>query len=148
MPTRATPFALVYGAKFLLLVEVEIPSLWVPLRGLIIDDENRISKLQELELLDERWQVAFNHLQAYQKRMSKSYNKKVHPWDFQLGDLILRENFKNQQQWIQKGKFELNWLGPYIIIEVFGSSAYQLSIAEGEKLKEPINALHLKRFYS
>ncbi len=80
--------------------------------------------------------------------MSKSYNKKVHPRDFQVGDLVLREMPKNQQQRTQKGKFEPNWLGPYIITEVFGSGAYQLSTTEGEKLKEPINALHLKRFYN
>ena len=80
--------------------------------------------------------------------MSKSYNKKVRPRDFQLGDLVLRENPKNQQQRIQKGKFEPNWLGPYVITEVFGSGAYQLSTTEGEKLKEPIDTLHLKRFYS
>ena len=47
--------------------------------------------------------------------MSRSYNKKVKPRDFQLGDLVLRENPKNQQQWVQKGKFEPNWLGPYIV---------------------------------
>ena len=148
MPTGATPFALVYGAEVVLPIEVEIPSLQVSLRGLITDDENRISKLQELELLDERRQVAFNHLRAYQKWISKSYNKKVRPWDFQFGDLVLREKPKNRQQRIQKGKFKPNWLGPYIITEVFGSSAYQLSTTEGEKLKEPINALHLKRLYS
>ena len=118
------PFALFYGVEAMLPIKVEIPSLWVSLRGLIIDDENRISWLQELEILDEHRQVAFNHLQAYQKRMSKSYNKKVHPWDFQLGDLILRENPKNQQQQIQKGKFKPNWLGPYIFTKVFGSGAY------------------------
>ena len=148
MQIGATPFALVYGVEAVLPIEVEIPSLQVSLRGLITNEENRISRLQELELLDERRQVAFNHLRAYQKRMSKSYNKKVCPRDFQLGDLVLRENPKNQQQRIQKGKFEPNWLGPYIITKVFGSSAYQLSTIEGEKLKELINALHLKRFYS
>ena len=80
--------------------------------------------------------------------MSRSYNKKVKPCDFQLGDLILRENLKNQQQHVQKGKFKQNWLVPYIVTTVFGSSAYYLSIAEGEVLKEPINTLHLKYFYS
>ena len=62
MPTGATPFALVYGLEFVLPIEVEIPSLRVSLRGLITDDENRISQLQELELLDECRKVAFNHL--------------------------------------------------------------------------------------
>ena len=118
------------------------------MKGLITDDDYRISQLQELVLLDERRQVACDHLRAYQQRMSRSYNKKVKPCSFELGDLILRENPKNQQQRTQKGKFEPNWLGPYIITAVYGSGAYQLSTTEGEVLKEPINTLHLKRFYS
>ena len=118
------------------------------MKGLIIDDDYIISRLQELVLLDERRQVACDHLRAYQQRMSRSYNKRVKPRSFELGDLVLRENPKSQQQQIQKGKFEPNWLGPYIITVVFGSGAYQLSTAEGEVLKEPVNTLHLKRFYS
>ena len=144
----ATPFALVYGADVLLPIEVKIPTLWISMKGLITDDDYRISKLQELVLLDEHWQVACDHLQAYQQRMSWSYNKTVKPHSFQLGDLVLRENPKNQQQRTQKGKFEPNWLGPYIIIAVFGSGAYQLSTLKGEVLKEPINTLHLNQFYS
>ena len=118
------------------------------MKGLITDDDYRISWLQELVLLDERRQVACDHLRVYQQRMSRSYNKKVKPGSFELGDLVLRENPKNQQQRTQKGKFEPNWLGPYIITAVYGSGAYQLSTTEGEVLKEPINTLHLKRFYS
>ena len=118
------------------------------MKGLITDDDYRISWLQELVLLDEHRQVACDNLRAYQQRMSRSYNKKVNPRSFQLGDLVLRENPKNQQQRTQKGKFEPNWLGPYIITAVFGSGEYQLSTAKGEVLKEPVNTLHLKRFYS
>ena len=90
-PTGATPFSLVYGADAMLPIEVEIPTLRVSLKNLITDEDIRISQLQELELLCERQQVAFDHLRAYQKRMSKSYNKKVRPREFQVGDLILRE---------------------------------------------------------
>ena len=53
MPTGATSFSLVYGVEAVLPIEGEIPSLRVSLMGLISDDENRISRLQELELLDE-----------------------------------------------------------------------------------------------
>ena len=142
------PFALVYGADVVVPIEVEIPTLWISMKGLITNNEYRISWLEELVLLDEHRQVACDHLRAYQQRMSQSYNKKVKTRSFELGDLVLRENPKNQQQWTQKGKFEPNWLGPYIITAVYGSGAYQLLTAEGEVLKEPINTLHLKRFYS
>ena len=61
---------------------------------------------------------------------------------------MLRENPKNQQHREHKGKFEPNWLGPYIITIVFGFGAYQLSTSEGKKPAEPINVLHLKKFYA
>lgn len=94
-PTRATPFSLVYGSKVVLAIEVEIPSFRVCLQGLVTDEDYKTSRLQELELLDERRQVAFDHLRAYQKRTSRGYNKKVRQRKFQVGDLVLRENPKN-----------------------------------------------------
>ena len=51
------PFSLVYGVDDVLPIEVEIPTLRISMKGLITDDDYRISQLQELELLDERWQV-------------------------------------------------------------------------------------------
>lgn len=76
-PTGATPFSLVYGSKEVLPIEVEIPSLRVSLQGLVTDEDYRMSRLQERELLDELRQVEFDHLRVYQKRMSRGYNKKV-----------------------------------------------------------------------
>ena len=64
--------------------------------------------------------------------MSQRYNKKVHSREFQVGELILRENPKNQQNRAQKGMLELDWLGPYILITSFGFSACQLSMPEGD----------------
>lgn len=55
-PTGATPYSLVYRFEALLPIEVEFPSLQVSLKGLILDDDYRVSRLQELELLNERRQ--------------------------------------------------------------------------------------------
>lgn len=48
----------------------------------------------------------------------------------------------------EKGKFSPNWLGPYIVIEVYGSGAYKIEDVEGTPLKESINAMHLRRYYA
>ena len=89
------PFSLVYEVDVVLPIEVKIPTLRISMKGLITDEDYKIAQLQELELLNECWQVAYDHLRTYQKHMSKSYNKKVKPCDFQLDDLVLRENPKN-----------------------------------------------------
>ena len=57
-----TPFALVYGVDVVLLIEVEIPTLRISMKYLITNEDYRISWLQELELLEECWQVACDHL--------------------------------------------------------------------------------------
>ena len=80
--------------------------------------------------------------------MSKGYNKLVKPQKFQVGDLILKENTKNKPNREQKGKFDPKQLGPYVITATFGTRAYQLATPEGDGLPDPINTLHLKRFYA
>lgn len=147
-PTGATPYSLVYGSEAKLPIEVEIPSLRVSLRNLISDEDYKVSRLHDLELLDERRQTAFDHLRAYQQLMCRSYNHRVRSHTFEVGDLVLKENPKNQQDREKRGKFEPNWLGPYIITAVYGLGAYQLATPEGEPLEDPINSIHLRRFYA
>ncbi|GLJ50601.1 hypothetical protein SUGI_1078000 [Cryptomeria japonica] len=67
-PTGATPYSLVYDTEAILPIKVELPSLRVSLQNIISDEDYRVSCLQELELLDEQRQTAFNHLKAYQQR--------------------------------------------------------------------------------
>lgn len=54
MPTGATPFSLVYGAKAVMPLELEILSLKVQLQGLILDEEDRQARLDQLTILDEQ----------------------------------------------------------------------------------------------
>lgn len=79
--------------------------------------------------------------------MCKSYNHKVIPKAFKVGDLILKENPNNQQD-REKGNFEPNWSGPFVIIVAYGLEAYQLSTSKGDVLDEPTNSIHLKKFYT
>lgn len=118
------------------------------MHGLIPEEEQRVSRLQELELIQERRQNAIDHLKVYQQRMARSYNNKVKPCIFQIGDIVLRENPRNQQDREKKGKFEPNWLGPFVIVATYGSGAYKLSTLEGDWFDEPINSIHLKKLYA
>lgn len=147
-PTGATPFALVFISKAIMPIKVEIPSLWVSLKGLIDDEEYRQSQLHELEMLEECKHNALNHLQAYQNRLCCSYNKRVMVRKFDIGDFVLMQNPKNQSDREKLGKFEPNWLGPYIITSSFNYGSYQLATLDDEQLTEPINNLHLRKFYA
>ncbi|KAH9292039.1 hypothetical protein KI387_042773, partial [Taxus chinensis] len=72
------------------------------------------------------------------------YNKHIIHQEFDVGDLVLKENQKNTiKDREKKGKFEANWLGPYVVIAKYGSGAYKLAYSDGEELPEPMNAMHL-----
>lgn len=56
--------------------------------------------------------------------------RRSNPKEFNIGDLVLKENIKkiaaNDEA---KGKFEPNWIGPFVVIEATGS--YKLSSMDG-----------------
>lgn len=52
--TSATLYSLVYGIKAIFPIEVEFPSLRISLKNIIYDEDHRVVRLQELELLDEK----------------------------------------------------------------------------------------------
>ena len=111
--TRATPYSLVYGMEAVLPVEIEIGSLRVALEHQISEIEWAQSHYDQLSLLDERRLRAADHVQAYQRKMTRAFRKRVRPRKFQKGDLVLKvlRGLINDP----RGKFRPNWSGPYVI---------------------------------
>lgn len=64
--TGATPYSHIYCTEAILPIEIKIPSLRVSLQNVVDDENYRVSRLHELEMLDERRQATLTHLQAYQ----------------------------------------------------------------------------------
>ncbi|KAH9309906.1 hypothetical protein KI387_037817, partial [Taxus chinensis] len=53
-PTGVTPYSLVFGKKSIIPLEIELPSLRISLQDYLDKDEDyRVARLAELELLDE-----------------------------------------------------------------------------------------------
>jgi len=68
--------------------------------------------------LDEKRIHAIEHQRLYHANLKIAYDKKVKPKSFQVGDLVLKENInKTTTNDEVKGKFEPNWLDPYIVVE-------------------------------
>ena len=84
----------------------------------------------------------------YQQRIKRAYGKKMVAKEFEVGDMVLHENVSNTTTKDElKRKFEPNWVGPYIITEVFDRGAYRLSTLDGDVVKNPINARNLKKYH-
>ena len=54
------------------------------------ESEHREALLTQLELLDERHLRAAEHVQVYQNRLSKFYQKKVMERKFKIGDMVVK----------------------------------------------------------
>ena len=103
-------------------MEVVIPTkIGLPtVRTATPESENVESVVRELDISDELREAAAIRIASYQRRLANSYNKRVKPRVFQLGDLVLRKVFENTAD-PTIGKFQPNWEGPYVITRPRGS---------------------------
>ncbi|RDY08029.1 hypothetical protein CR513_07785, partial [Mucuna pruriens] len=141
----ATPYSLVYGTKAVLPIEVEIPSLRV-LAEVELEEAEWIQQwLDQLNMIDEKRLNALCHSQLYQKRIKKTFDKKVRPRIFKEGDMVLKKILSNTKD--QRGKWTPKYEGPYIVKHAFLGGALILTNVEGHDLKHPINADAVKEFF-
>ena len=96
--------------------------------------------------MDERRLRAADHVQAYQRKMTRAFRKRVKPRKFQKGDLVLKvlRGLINDP----RGKFKPNWSGPYVIRDLTQEGAAWLTDLDGNQFTELVNADQLKRFYA
>ena len=64
-------------------------------------------------MMDEKKLKALYHIQGYQMRLRKAFDKKVRTRDLNLGDLVLKEIRALIQE--TNVKFKQNWASIYII---------------------------------
>ena len=135
--TGATPYSLVYGMEAVLAVEIEMGSLRVELGHKIFETDWARSRYDQLSLLDERRLRAVDHVQAYQRKMTRAFRKRVKPRKFQKGDLVLKvlRGLINDP----RGKFRPNWSGPYVIRDLTQEGAAWLTDLDGNQFTEPVN---------
>ncbi|XP_020256137.1 uncharacterized protein LOC109833018 [Asparagus officinalis] len=110
-------------------------------------EESHHRRLEELEALDEKRLLAQQHIELYQARISRAFDKKVRYRTFKEGDLVLtvrRPMILNSKK---KGKFEPKWKGPFIVETVYSNGPYHLITQDGHKLMMPINGKFLKKYY-
>ena len=85
------------------------------------------------------------HSQLYQKKIARSYNKKIKPKKIKEGDFVLK--LTRPIMIDPRGKFKPNWEGPYLVKKLFSKGATILSDLEGNEFREPINLDKLKKYF-
>ncbi|XP_077247232.1 uncharacterized protein LOC143886950 [Tasmannia lanceolata] len=114
--TRATPYSLTYGMEVVLPIELKIPSLRILMESDLLESEWARIRHQDLCMMDEKMLKVAYHVQGYQCRLERAFNKKVRIRDLRKGDMVLREC--GASIFDPRGKFRPNWSGPYIVDEI------------------------------
>ena len=144
--TGATPFSLVYGMEAVLPIEVKIPSMRVLMETKLDEAEWVQSRFDQLNLIDEKRMVALCHGQLYQSRLKRAFDKKVHPREFQEGDLVLKRILPIHKD--ARGKWTPNYEGPYVVKKAFSGGALILTTMDGEEFPHPVNSDVVKKYYA
>ncbi len=126
---RATPIALIFGIEATLPIEFEVEALRVAVSSRVPVKQSLRNRLTDLEELDERRRVAAQHIEAFQRRRKKIFDKRNKKRALEPSMLVM---IQNAQKMDILGKFDALWLGPYVVQTVFPNNSLQLEPLNGE----------------
>ena len=98
-----------------------------------------------LDLLEERREIASIREATYKQKLEKYYNSRVRPSSFKPGEYVLRLNSASKAEY--QGKLGPTWEGPYVVAEAYGNGAYKLATIFGEEVDRTWNGTNLRKFY-
>ena len=142
--TGETPDALVFGMEAVLPIEVQIPSLRIMKDVGLNEDDWIQTRLDQLNLIDEKRLTAIYHGQAY--RIIKAFNKKVRRQEYQVRDLVNKRIILPQGD--PRGKWTPTYEGPFVVKNIFSGGAMILTTMDGGDLPHPVNADIVKIYYA
>uniref|UniRef100_A0A2N9FJ95 Integrase catalytic domain-containing protein n=1 Tax=Fagus sylvatica TaxID=28930 RepID=A0A2N9FJ95_FAGSY len=128
--TGETPYSLTYGVEAVIPLEVGLPTL----RSEQYDQEdNELMLAKDMDLAQERRDLAMIRLASYQGDLKKRYGRNVNARSLAIGDMVLRRVLGSRRDPSQ-GKLGANWEGPYQIVSEAGLGAFNLKeIAERQQ---------------
>ncbi|GAA0178000.1 hypothetical protein LIER_29780 [Lithospermum erythrorhizon] len=140
--TGETPFALVYGTKAVLPVEMGLSSY----RQRGFDEEDNSQRMrQQLNFTNELRDKALLKMVQYKHLMARSYNRRVNNTQFRVGNLVMLmyaityPNYKNM--------LSPKWEGTYQVTKVVGPATYESSHVNDNPISHTWHATKLHRYY-
>nr|GFB15763.1 reverse transcriptase domain-containing protein [Tanacetum cinerariifolium] len=109
------------------------------------NDYRRTKLRPNLDLLEERRELAAINEARSKSKMTMYYNSRVRGVAFQPGDFVYRSNDVSHAA--AGGKLGPKWEGPYEVTDTLGNGAYKLRSMDGTMLPRTWNVTNLKRCY-
>ncbi|PWA89392.1 hypothetical protein CTI12_AA110840 [Artemisia annua] len=137
-----TPFSLTYGSEAVIPAEIGMPTF----RTMMTNARDNDDELNlNLNLLEERREMAAIREAKYKKKVEQYYNRRVRPEAFKVGDFVYRKNEASRVE--DLGKLGPNWEGPYRIIEAYQHGTYKLQTMEDVEVPRTWHAINLKKCF-
>ena len=96
-------------------------------------EHNEESLHLNLDLLEQKREQVLKHVEDYQRKTARYYDRNVKPNSFKPGDLVLKKLLPARKD-STHGKLGPNWEGPYIISRIIRPGNYELQKEEGKTL--------------
>ncbi|XP_076888116.1 uncharacterized protein LOC143538435 [Bidens hawaiensis] len=137
-----TPFSLTYETEAMIPTEIGAPTR----RTLQGEGRAKEDLRLNLNLAEERREVAARREVEYKKKMERYYNARVREVRFKKGDWVLRENEASRKEY--QGKLGPKWEGPYQVIWAGDKGAYRLADSTGKEVPRTWNSIQLRKYYT
>nr|GEW62291.1 hypothetical protein [Tanacetum cinerariifolium] len=100
---------------------------------------------ENLDILEERREVASIKEADYKQKLERCYNKRVRSSTFKPGTYVPRLNSASKAEF--QGKMRPTWEGPYVVKKAYGDGAYKLETLSGSLIDRTWNRSNLRKFY-
>ena len=132
-----------YGSEAGISFESRFPTLRIDQFNV---EENNHLLLDNLDVAEERREVATIKMAYYQQKLKQRYDRGVKARSLAPKDLVLRKvvGMVKNPTW---GKLGPNWEEPYKITSIAGIGAYYLEDLDENVIPRPWNINNLRRYY-
>ena len=126
-------------------IEMKIQSLRVLVETKVLEEDWPKARYEQLALIDEKRSKAQYHAQGYQKRIARTFNKKVKPRNLKEGGLVLK--VLRDETFDLREKMKPRWFGPFIIKKIMSRDATRIIDLDRKEMLCPINMGRLQKYH-
>ena len=123
-PLGMSPYQLVYGKTYHLLVELEFKDHWAIKRWNMDFEAAGTKRKMQLSKLDEWHEKAYHNAKIYKERTKRWHDNRIKKKEFALGDMVLL--FNSRVQLFRHKKLQSKWEGPFKVISISSHGAVTL----------------------
>jgi hypothetical protein len=119
-----------------------MPTFWTMMAN-AKSNSNEINL--NLNLLEERREMAAIREAKYKNKVEQYYNQRVRPEAYKVRNFVYRRNEASRVE--DQGKLGPNWEGPYRVTEAYQHGTYKLRTLDDIEVPRTWHAINLKKCF-